>query len=192
MNAAISIPDELIDAVAQRLSKLYRGTSSDLLWVRSRAGSAGVSDYLNDLVGRAYALTYPGTRARFADVWNMPFRALGELTRKQDVLDAECARIGRDRVGVRRHWHGRADERGALVSAGRRADEQRTDQRHERQARPYRHGSPRLIRGVKPYGCVVKRELRDSRGGRVPATDGWRGLVALLAKGTPRPLCKSC
>ena len=40
--------------------------------------------------------------ARFADVWNVPFRALGELEHKQDVLDRECARIGRDPRAVRR------------------------------------------------------------------------------------------
>ncbi len=52
---------------ARSLSRLYRSTSSDLLWVRSRAGAADVSGYLNDLVGRAYALTYPGKRARLSD-----------------------------------------------------------------------------------------------------------------------------
>jgi alkanesulfonate monooxygenase SsuD/methylene tetrahydromethanopterin reductase-like flavin-dependent oxidoreductase (luciferase family) len=40
--------------------------------------------------------------ARFADVWNVPFRALGELSRKNDVLDAECERIGRDPRTIRR------------------------------------------------------------------------------------------
>jgi len=40
--------------------------------------------------------------ARFADVWNVPFRALGVLARKQDVLDAECARIDRDPSTIRR------------------------------------------------------------------------------------------
>jgi alkanesulfonate monooxygenase SsuD/methylene tetrahydromethanopterin reductase-like flavin-dependent oxidoreductase (luciferase family) len=40
--------------------------------------------------------------ARFADVWNVPFRALGDLGRKQDVLDAECARLGRDPHTIRR------------------------------------------------------------------------------------------
>ncbi len=52
---------------ARALSKLYRGASSDLLWVRARGGAAEVSSYLNDLVGRAYALTYPGRRPRWAD-----------------------------------------------------------------------------------------------------------------------------
>ncbi len=53
---------------ARALSRLYRSASSDLLWVRSRAGSAEVSEYVNDLVGRAYAVTYPGRRVRLADV----------------------------------------------------------------------------------------------------------------------------
>lgn len=60
---------------ARALSRLYRGASSDLLWVRSRAGSADISGYLNDLVGRAYALTYPGKRVRFGDIGR--FLAMG-------------------------------------------------------------------------------------------------------------------
>src|SRR6476646_1807950 len=54
---------------ARSLGRLYRSASSDLLWMRSRGGAAEVSEYLNDLVGRAYALTYPGKRPRGADVW---------------------------------------------------------------------------------------------------------------------------
>jgi alkanesulfonate monooxygenase SsuD/methylene tetrahydromethanopterin reductase-like flavin-dependent oxidoreductase (luciferase family) len=38
--------------------------------------------------------------ARYADVWNCPTYALGELARKRDALAAECARIGRDPAGV--------------------------------------------------------------------------------------------
>lgn len=53
---------------ARTLSRLYRSTSSDLLWVRARAGAADISGYLNDLVGRAYALTYPGKRVRLGEV----------------------------------------------------------------------------------------------------------------------------
>lgn len=53
---------------ARALSRLYRSSSSDLLWVRAHGGAADVSGYLNDLVGRAYALTYPGKRPRLADV----------------------------------------------------------------------------------------------------------------------------
>lgn len=54
---------------ARALSRLYRSASSDLLWVRGRAGSADVSGFLNDLVGRAYALTYPGKRLRLDEAW---------------------------------------------------------------------------------------------------------------------------
>ena len=53
---------------ARSLSRLYRSASSDLLWVRARAGAAEISGYLNDLVGRAYALTYPGRKVRFSAI----------------------------------------------------------------------------------------------------------------------------
>ena len=68
---------------ARSLGKLYRAVSSDLLWVRARSGSADVSAYLNDLVGRAYALTYPGTRPRFADVWAFVSRGFPALLRRE-------------------------------------------------------------------------------------------------------------
>ncbi|WP_407686615.1 LLM class flavin-dependent oxidoreductase [Mycobacterium sp. HUMS_1102779] len=38
--------------------------------------------------------------ARYADVWNVPTYALGELERKRDVLRACCADIGRDPDGI--------------------------------------------------------------------------------------------
>jgi uncharacterized membrane protein SpoIIM required for sporulation len=68
---------------ARTLGKLYRAVSSDLLWVRARSGSADVSGYLNDLVGRAYALTYPGQRPRFADVWGFVARGFPFLLRQE-------------------------------------------------------------------------------------------------------------
>lgn len=68
---------------ARSLGKLYRAVSSDLLWVRARSGSADVSAYLNDLVGRAYALTYPGRRPRFADVWGFVARGFPALLRRE-------------------------------------------------------------------------------------------------------------
>ena len=68
---------------ARHLSRLYRGVSSDLLWVRARSGSADVSEYLNDLVGRAYALTYPGRRARLADVLRFLGRGFPDLMRRE-------------------------------------------------------------------------------------------------------------
>jgi uncharacterized membrane protein SpoIIM required for sporulation len=68
---------------ARSLGKMYRAVSSDLLWVRARSGSADVSAYLNDLVGRAYALTYPGKRPRFADVWGFISRGFPALLRRE-------------------------------------------------------------------------------------------------------------
>ncbi|HYH97090.1 stage II sporulation protein M [Hyalangium sp.] len=68
---------------ARSLGKMYRAVSSDLLWVRARSGSADVSAYLNDLVGRAYALTYPGKRPRFADVWSFVSRGFPALMRRE-------------------------------------------------------------------------------------------------------------
>lgn len=68
---------------ARTLGRLYRAVSSDLLWVRARGGSAEVSEYLNDLVGRAYALTYPGRRPRWADVWGFVARGFPALLRQE-------------------------------------------------------------------------------------------------------------
>jgi uncharacterized membrane protein SpoIIM required for sporulation len=68
---------------AQALSRLYRSASADLLWVRARGGQAEVTDYLNDLVGRAYALTYPGQKMRAADVWRFFTRGFPELLRAE-------------------------------------------------------------------------------------------------------------
>jgi alkanesulfonate monooxygenase SsuD/methylene tetrahydromethanopterin reductase-like flavin-dependent oxidoreductase (luciferase family) len=44
-------------------------------------------------VGEKYTLPLV---ARYADVWNVPTYALGDLERKRDVLHARCADIGRD------------------------------------------------------------------------------------------------
>lgn len=68
---------------ARHLSRLYRGISSDLLWVRAHAGSADVSEYLNDLVGRAYALTYPGRRPRLRDLLGFLGRGFPDLLRQE-------------------------------------------------------------------------------------------------------------
>jgi len=64
---------------ARTLSRLYRAASSDLLWVRARAGSAEVSGYLNDLVGRAYAITYPGKKVRLRDMGRFLTRGFPDL-----------------------------------------------------------------------------------------------------------------
>ncbi|MBJ6763135.1 stage II sporulation protein M [Myxococcaceae bacterium JPH2] len=68
---------------ARSLGRLYRAASSDLLWVRARSGSADVSAYLNDLVGRAYALTYPGQRPRWADVWGFVSRGFPAVLHRE-------------------------------------------------------------------------------------------------------------
>ncbi|MBL8916470.1 MAG: stage II sporulation protein M [Archangium sp.] len=68
---------------ARALSRLYRSASSDLLWVRARAGAAEISGYLNDLVGRAYALTYPGKRLRFNAIWKFLAMGFPELLAKE-------------------------------------------------------------------------------------------------------------
>ncbi len=68
---------------ARALSRLYRSASSDLLWVRARAGSADVSNYLNDLVGRAYAITYPGKRVRLSGIVGFVTRGFPELMAKE-------------------------------------------------------------------------------------------------------------
>lgn len=68
---------------ARHLSRLYRSASSDLLWVRARSGSADVSGFLNDLVGRAYAITYPGKRARPADVQRFLARGFPDLLARE-------------------------------------------------------------------------------------------------------------
>ncbi len=68
---------------ARHLSRLYRGASADLLWVRARGESADVGGYLNDLVGRAYALTYPGKRARLADVLRFLTRGFPDLLARE-------------------------------------------------------------------------------------------------------------
>lgn len=68
---------------ARQLSRLYRAASSDLLWVRARAGAADVSGYLNDLVGRAYALTYPGKRVRLGDLGRFLSRGFPALLAKE-------------------------------------------------------------------------------------------------------------
>jgi uncharacterized membrane protein SpoIIM required for sporulation len=65
------------------LGRLYRSASADLLWVRARGGSSDVSGYLNDLVGRAYALTYPGRRVRLGEIGAFILRGFPALLRAE-------------------------------------------------------------------------------------------------------------
>lgn len=64
---------------ARNLSRLYRAASSDLLQVRAHGGASEVAAYLNDLVARAYALTYPGRSARFSEVWRFLARGFPDV-----------------------------------------------------------------------------------------------------------------
>jgi hypothetical protein len=68
---------------AQALSRTYRSASADLLWVRAHGAQVEVADYLNDLVGRAYALTYPGQRVRLRSVALFFTRGFPELVRTE-------------------------------------------------------------------------------------------------------------
>ncbi len=68
---------------ARQLSKLYRSASSDLLWVRAHGDSADVGGFLNDLVGRAYAITHPGKRMRFSDIGAFLRRGFPDLLNRE-------------------------------------------------------------------------------------------------------------
>jgi uncharacterized membrane protein SpoIIM required for sporulation len=68
---------------AQQLSRLYRSASADLLFARARSAPADVTGYLNDLVGRAYALTYPGQRPRLTDAWAFVARGFPDTFRAE-------------------------------------------------------------------------------------------------------------
>lgn len=68
---------------AREFGRLYRAASSDLLWARGRAASADLVDYLNDLVARGYAHTYPGERPRLTDVLAFLARGFPRLVRRE-------------------------------------------------------------------------------------------------------------
>jgi uncharacterized membrane protein SpoIIM required for sporulation len=68
---------------AQALARLYRGASSDLLWVRARAGSAELTGYLNELVGRAYALTSPGRTLTLGALGRFLLQGFPDLLRRE-------------------------------------------------------------------------------------------------------------
>lgn len=68
---------------AKSLSRLYRSASSDLLEVRAKGGAAEVSDYLNDLVGRAYALTQPGRRVKGREVFRFVTHGFPDLMARE-------------------------------------------------------------------------------------------------------------
>lgn len=74
--------------------------------------------------GAGRKLTLPLV-ARFADVWNVPTYALGELDELSGVLEAECERIGRDPAEITRSIEAvlvtaPSDSLDAAISVGRR------------------------------------------------------------------------
>ncbi|MGI5861329.1 MAG: stage II sporulation protein M [Myxococcales bacterium] len=68
---------------AREFGRLYRAASSDLLWARAHAASAELVEYLNDLVARGYAQTYPGQRPRLHDVLSFYGAGFPRLVRSQ-------------------------------------------------------------------------------------------------------------
>jgi len=68
---------------ARALARHHREVSGDLLRARARGLPAEVTGYLNDLVGRAYALTAPRRRMRWHDIWRFYWLDLPELIRRE-------------------------------------------------------------------------------------------------------------
>ncbi len=68
---------------AREFGRLYRAASSDLLWARAQAASAELVEYLNDLVARGYAQTYPGQRPRLHDILSFFGAGFPRLVRSQ-------------------------------------------------------------------------------------------------------------
>jgi uncharacterized membrane protein SpoIIM required for sporulation len=68
---------------AREFGRLYRAASSDLLWARSHAASAEMVEYLNDLVARGYAQTYPGERPRLQDLLAFLWAGFPRLVRAE-------------------------------------------------------------------------------------------------------------
>lgn len=68
---------------AREFGRLYRAASSDLLWARGHAVSAELVEYLNDLVARGYAQTYPGQRPRLQDLLAFLWAGFPRLVRAQ-------------------------------------------------------------------------------------------------------------
>ena len=68
---------------AQEFGRLYRQASSDLLTARGRAASAELVEYLNALVARGYAQTYPGEPLRLRDLGRFVARGYPRLVRRE-------------------------------------------------------------------------------------------------------------
>lgn len=67
----------------RELARLYRRASGDLLFARARGAPAEVTTYLNDLVGRAYAVTSPNARLRLRDVWRFYAQTFPATVRRE-------------------------------------------------------------------------------------------------------------
>lgn len=70
-------------AEMRRLGQLYRSVSSDLIRARSELLDASVTDYLNDLVARSYALVHGGRRRRSAGPVDFLVREFPRLFREE-------------------------------------------------------------------------------------------------------------
>ena len=68
---------------AQDFGRLYRQASSDLLTARGRAASAELVEYLNELVARGYAQTYPGSSVRLKNAVEFVARDYPRLVRRE-------------------------------------------------------------------------------------------------------------
>jgi uncharacterized membrane protein SpoIIM required for sporulation len=68
---------------AREFGRLYRGASSDLLAARGHAASADLVEYLNALVARGYAQTYPGERVKLGDAGAFVARGFPRLVRRE-------------------------------------------------------------------------------------------------------------
>jgi alkanesulfonate monooxygenase SsuD/methylene tetrahydromethanopterin reductase-like flavin-dependent oxidoreductase (luciferase family) len=91
--------------------------------------------------------------ARYADVWNIPTYGLADWEAKEQVLEAECAKIGRDPATIRR------SHQAVLVLA---ADEKELATAQEKAARRYRGATW----GLEAGGYVGTPEMLVERIGR--------------------------
>jgi uncharacterized membrane protein SpoIIM required for sporulation len=68
---------------AQEFGRLYRAASSDLLTARGRAASADLVEYLNALVARGYAQTFPGQTIKPRELAGFVARGYPRLVRRE-------------------------------------------------------------------------------------------------------------
>jgi len=68
---------------AKRFGKLYRSVSSDLIRARTELVDASITDYLNDLVARAYAHIHAGTGQRGKELLAFFLRGYPKLVREE-------------------------------------------------------------------------------------------------------------